>query len=96
MIYNEIYKILSPTWLVHIPGHPWVLGQTTGTSDHKTHHGPDSGICHHHTPYSILYDAPWGYIQMAQIPGTPEMESRNCPEIVPKSSRVESQDFGSS
>jgi len=24
-----------------------------------------------------------GYIQMAQIPGTPEMESWNCPEIVP-------------
>jgi hypothetical protein len=23
------------------------------------------------------------YVQVAQIPGTPEMESRNCPEIVP-------------
>jgi hypothetical protein len=32
-----------PAWLVHIPGHPWVLGQTMGTLDHKTHHGPDSG-----------------------------------------------------
>jgi hypothetical protein len=30
-------------WLVHIPGHPWVLGQATGTLDHKTHHGPDLG-----------------------------------------------------
>jgi hypothetical protein len=30
-------------WLVHIPGHPWALGQATGTLDHKTHHGPDSG-----------------------------------------------------
>jgi hypothetical protein len=30
-------------WLVHIPGHPWVLGQATGTLDHKTHHGSDSG-----------------------------------------------------
>jgi len=30
-------------WLVHIREHPWVLGQTTGTLDHKTHHGPDSG-----------------------------------------------------
>jgi len=29
--------------LVHISGHPWVLGQATGTLDHKTHHGPDSG-----------------------------------------------------
>ncbi len=37
-------------------------------------------------PYSpIVYSATphGGYIQMAQIPGTPEMESRNCPEIVP-------------
>jgi hypothetical protein len=60
-----------------------VLGQATGTSDHKTHHGPDSGVCHHHTPYSI-YSAPHfgGYIQMAQIPGTPKLESRNCPETV--------------
>ncbi len=32
----------SPKWLVHIPGHPWVLRQATGTLDHKTHHGPDS------------------------------------------------------
>jgi len=24
-------------------GHPWVLGQATGTLTHKTHHGPDSG-----------------------------------------------------
>jgi hypothetical protein len=30
-------------WLVHIPGHPWVWGQATGTLDHKTHHSPDSG-----------------------------------------------------
>jgi hypothetical protein len=33
----------------------------------------------------IIYSATprGGYIQMAQIPGTPDMESRNCPEIVP-------------
>ncbi len=33
----------------------------------------------------IVYSATscGGYIQMAQIPGTPEMESRSCPEIVP-------------
>ncbi len=30
-------------WLVQIREHPWVLGQVTGTLDHKTHHGPDSG-----------------------------------------------------
>ncbi|CAN5968668.1 unnamed protein product, partial [Sphagnum jensenii] len=47
------------TWLVHIPGHPLVLGQATGTSDHKTHHGPDSGICHHHTPYMWGLQSLW-------------------------------------
>jgi hypothetical protein len=31
-----------------------VLGLATGTWTHKTHHGPDSGISHHLTPYSIL------------------------------------------
>jgi hypothetical protein len=57
-----------------------VLGQATGTSDHKTHHGPDSGVCHHHTPYSILYDAPWGL----HPNGTNSRDSRNG---VPKLSR---------
>jgi hypothetical protein len=47
-----------PTWLVHIPGHPWVLGQATGNWTHLTHHGPDSGVSHHLTPYSILCDSP--------------------------------------
>jgi hypothetical protein len=36
-----------------------VLGQATGTLDHKTHHGPDSRVSHHLTPYSILCDSPW-------------------------------------
>jgi hypothetical protein len=40
-----------------------------------THHTPGSGVCHHHTPYSILC-----HIQMAQIPGTPKLESRNPPK----------------
>jgi hypothetical protein len=31
-----------------------VLGLATCTWTHKTHHGPDSGISHHLTPYSIL------------------------------------------
>jgi hypothetical protein len=30
-------------WLIYIREHSWVLGQATGTLDHKTHHGPDSG-----------------------------------------------------
>jgi hypothetical protein len=81
-------------WLVHIPGHPWVLGQTTGTLDHKTHHGPDSGeaTTFPHIVYSAARGG--GYIQMAQIPGTPKLESRNCPEIVSKLSRLESRDLG--
>jgi len=39
----NLHQNKPPTWLVHIPEHPWVLGQATGTLDHKTHHGPDSG-----------------------------------------------------
>jgi hypothetical protein len=71
------------TWLVHIPRHPWVLGQATGTLDHETHHSPDSGEAT--TFPHILFSAPprRGYIQMAFFPGTPKLESRNCPEIVP-------------
>jgi hypothetical protein len=46
----NLHQNKPPTWLVHIPGHPWVLGQATSTLDHETHHGPDSGVCHHHTP----------------------------------------------
>jgi hypothetical protein len=59
-----------------------------GTS-HK-HFGPQDsprpGLGTMPPPYSlIVYSATprGGYIQMAQIPGTPEMESRSCLEIVP-------------
>jgi hypothetical protein len=74
-------------WLVHIRGHPWVLGQTTGTLTHKTHHGPDLGeaTTFPHIVFSATLGG--GYIQMALFPGTPKLESRNCPEIVPKLSR---------
>jgi hypothetical protein len=60
-----------------------VLGQPTGTLDHKTHHGPDSGEA---TTFPlIVFSAPrfGGYIQMALFPGTPKLESRNCPETIP-------------
>jgi hypothetical protein len=76
----NLHQNKPPTWLVHIPGHPWVLGLATGTLDHKTHHGPDSRVCHHHTPYSILCDAPWGL----HPNGTNSRDSRNG---VPKLSR---------
>jgi len=64
-------------------GHPWVLGQTTGTLAHKTHHSPDSGEAT--TFPHIVFFVPLhrDYIQMALFPGTPKLESRNYPEIVP-------------
>jgi hypothetical protein len=60
-----------------------VLGQATGTLDHQTHHGPDSGEAT--TFPHIVFSAPLRqtYIQMALFPGTPKLESRNCPKIVP-------------
>jgi hypothetical protein len=69
--------------LVHIRKHPWVLGQATGNLDYLTHHGPDSGEAT--TFPHIVYSAALrrGYIQMALFPGTPKLESRNCPETVP-------------
>jgi hypothetical protein len=69
-------------WLVHIPGHPWVWGQATGTLDHKTHHGPDLGeaTTFPHIVFSAAHSG--GYIQMALFPGTPKLKSRNCPETV--------------
>jgi len=92
----NLHPTQTTKWLVHNPGHPWVLGQATGTSDHKTHHDPDSGeaTTFPHIVFSALLHR--GYNQMALFPGTPKLESRNCPEIVPKLSRLESQDFGSS
>jgi len=70
-------------WEVRIREHPRVLGQATSTLTHKTHHDPDSGeaITFPH----IVFSAPLrgGYIQMALFPGTPNLESRNCPETIP-------------
>jgi hypothetical protein len=70
-------------WLVHIREHLWVLGQATGTLTHKTHHSPDSGeaTTFPHIVFSVPHFG--DYIQMALFPGTPKLESRNCPEIVP-------------
>jgi hypothetical protein len=79
----NLHQNKPPTWLIHIPKHPWVLGQATGTLDHETHHGPDSGeaTTFPHIIFSAMLR--WGYIQIALFPGTPKLESRNCPEIVP-------------
>jgi hypothetical protein len=65
-------------WLVHIPRHPLVLGQATGTSDHKTHHGPDLGDATTipHIVYSAMLRRT--YIQVAQIlPKLSRRDSRN-------------------
>ncbi len=69
-------------WLVHIREHPWVLGQTTSTLTHKTHHDPDSGEAT--TFPHIMFSATLrgGYIQMTLFPETPKLESQNCLEIV--------------
>ena len=79
----NLHQNKPPMWLVHIPGHPWVLGQATGTLDHKTHHSPDSGeaTTFPHIVFSATLRG--DYIQMALFPGTPKLESRNCPETVP-------------
>jgi hypothetical protein len=80
---TNLHQNKPPTWLVHIPGHPWVLGQATGISEHKTHHGPDSGeaTTFPHIVYSAMFHG--GYIQMALFPGNPKLESRNCLETIP-------------
>jgi len=64
--------------LVHIRGHPWVLGQVTGNLDYLTHHGPDSGEAT--TFPHIVFSAALcrGYIQMAFFPRL----SRWSPETV--------------
>jgi len=84
---TNLHQNKPPTWLVHIPGHPLVLGQATGTSDHRTHHGPDSGVCHYHTPYSILCATfrglhPNGTNSRDSQVGVPKL-SRNCPRWSP-------------
>jgi len=78
----NLHQNKPPTWLVHIPGHPWVLRQATGTLTHKTHHGPDSGDAT--TIPHIVYSATLRHthIQVALFPGTPKLESQNptkCP-----------------
>jgi len=74
-------------WLVHIPGHPWVLGQATGTLDHETHHGPDSGEATTF-PHIVFSATPHGDTPNDYIPSW-------SLEIVPKLSQLESRDFWS-
>jgi hypothetical protein len=60
-----------------------MLGQATGIWTHLTHHGLDSREA---TTFPLIVFSTalrQGYIQMALFPGTPKLESRNCPETVP-------------
>jgi len=61
-----------------------VLGLATGTWTHKIHLGPDSreATTFPHIVFSASHHG--GYIRMAHFVGTPEMESRNCPDWTPK------------
>ncbi len=66
-----------------------MLGQAIGTLTHLIHHGADLGEATTF-PHIVFSAAPRrSYIQMAHFPGTPKLESRNCPGL-------ESWNFGSS
>jgi hypothetical protein len=56
--------------------------------DHETHHGPDSGVSQHLTPYSILCDSP----RHPRGDVTFSRDSRDSRVRVSKLSRVESRD----
>jgi hypothetical protein len=68
-----------------------VLRQAMGTLDHETHHGPDSAVSHHLTPYSILCDTPrhprpnvtFSRNSRDSRVGVPKL-SRNCPGWSPR------------
>jgi hypothetical protein len=68
--------------------HVFGVGTSHGlTRTHLTHHGPDSGDATTF-PLIVFSAAPHkGYIQMALFLRTLKVESRNCPETVPKLSR---------
>jgi hypothetical protein len=59
-----------------------MLGQATGKDSLDS---PRPGLGEATTfPHIVFFVALHrGYIQMALFPGTPKLESRNCPKIVP-------------
>jgi len=88
----NLHSKQTTKWLIHIREHPWMLGQTTGTLDHKTHHDPDSGGSHHLPPYSILYNAslrlhPNDFFSRDSQVGVPKL-SRKCPGWSPETLRA--------
>ncbi len=64
-------------------------GTPLGVGTSHGHFGPQDtprpGLrgSHHLSPYSILCNAPLRLHPNGSFPGTPKLESRNCPEIVP-------------
>ncbi len=84
---HESASKTNTSWL-EIILHAIGVGTSHGlTQIHLTHHGPDSGEA---TTFPlIIFSAAsrGGYIQMALFPGTPKVESRNCPGL-------DSRDFG--
>jgi hypothetical protein len=67
----NLHQNKPPKWLDHFPGHPLVLGQATGTSDHKTHH------CAHHQ--SLLFQHIHKSFLLCK-----RVRPRNHPLIAPK------------
>jgi len=61
------------------------LGVGTSHGHFDTQDSPRPGLGgSHHLPYIVFSTAPHrSYIQMAHFPGTPKLESRNCPQTVP-------------
>ncbi len=84
---HESASKTNTSWLEVIL-HAIGVGTSHGlTRIHLTHHGPDSGEATTF-PLIVFSAAPrGGYIQMALFPGTPKVESRNCPGL-------DSRDFG--
>ncbi len=70
-------------------GTPLGVGTRHGHFDTQDSPRPGLGGSHHlpHVVFSVLLRG--GYIQMALFPGTPKLESRNCPGL-------DSRDFGHS
>ncbi len=89
LIYLFLHPKPTTSWLELIL-HPFGVGTSHGRPwIHLTHHGPDSREATtfpHIVFYALLHRA---HTQMALCPGTPKVESRNCPGL-------DSRDFGHS
>ncbi len=83
LLHGPASKKTTPSWLGLIL-HLFGVGTSHGRLwTHLTHHGLDSreATTFPHIVFFALLRG--GYIQMALFPGTPKLESRNCPETVP-------------